>query len=77
MARDLSKITEELARLTSNERAEVARTLIDSLDAESDADVEQLWIAEAQRRYEAYLRGETASSPAEEVFARVRRGLKA
>ena len=76
MSRDLRKLSAELAQLTATERAELARTLIDSLDDESEADVEQLWIAEAHRRYDAYLRGEIASTPAEEVFARIRRTLR-
>jgi len=31
---------------------------IEEVDERFDADVEQLWIEEAQRRYDAYLKGE-------------------
>src|SRR5688572_10253625 len=41
----------------------------------ADGDVEQLWITESQRRYEAYLKGELNSVPGEEAMARVRRRL--
>ena len=76
MARNLRKLSEELAQLTPTERAELARTLIYSLDDETEADVERLWIAEAERRYEAYRRGEISSTPAEEVFEQIRRTLE-
>ena len=50
--------------------------LIDSLDEDLDEDVEQLWLDEATRRYEAYRRGEMSSRSAAEVFARVRARLR-
>ena len=68
MARDTSELREELDKLSPNE---LARTLIDSLDD----DVEQVWLDEAARRYEAY-RCEMSSRPAAEVFARARARLK-
>ena len=37
------------------EKATLARILIEGLDALADSNVEQLWIAESQRRYQAYL----------------------
>ena len=49
--------------LTSKEKAALARLLIEDLDSSTDANVEQLWIAESQRRYQAYLRGELRSVP--------------
>jgi len=51
-------------------------SLIDELDPSSDSDVEQLWIAESQRRYDAYLRGELKSVSGEDVMGRVRSRLK-
>jgi putative addiction module component (TIGR02574 family) len=62
--------------LTPQEKASLARILIDELDPASDRDVEQLWIAESQRRYEAYLKGELKSVSGEEVMSRVRSRLK-
>ena len=71
MARDTSEPREELDKLSPKQKAELARTLIDSLDEDLEEDVEQIWIDEAARRYEAYRRGEMSSRPAVEVFARV------
>ena len=76
MARDTSVLREELDKLSPNQKAELARTLIDSLDKDLDGGVEQLWLNEAARRYEAYRCGEMASHPAAEVFARVRTRLR-
>ena len=76
MARDTSQLREELDKLSSKQKAELARTLIDSLDEDLEEDVEQIWLDEAARRYEAYRRGDMSSRPAAEVFARVRARLR-
>ena len=62
--------------LTSQEKATLARILIEQLDPSADAEVEQLWIAESQRRYQAYLKGEIESHSGPEVMSRVRDRLK-
>lgn len=68
---------ERLARgLSPHEKATLARILIEELDPALDAEVEQLWIAEAQRRYEAFLKGELEALPGDEVMARVRSRLQ-
>ena len=76
MARDTSELREELDKLSPKQKAELARTLIDSLDEGLDEDVEQIWLDEAARRYEAYRRRNVTSRPAAEVFARVRARLR-
>jgi hypothetical protein len=50
--------------------------LDEGLDPSQDRDVEQMWIAEAQRRYHAYLRGETETHDGDEVMTRARNRLK-
>ena len=76
MARDTSELREELDKLSPKQKAELARTLIDSLDEDLDENVEQIWIDEAARRFEAYRRGEMSSRPEAEVFARARARLR-
>ena len=44
MARDIPALREELDKLSPNQKAELARTLIDSLDEDLDEAVEQLWL---------------------------------
>jgi putative addiction module component (TIGR02574 family) len=72
---DKSKVVlEEALKLTANERAEVAEQLIASLDEVADADVEQAWQEEVQRRLEQIERGEVKTIPWEEVQRRLRHG---
>ena len=44
----------------------------DRLDNLSEAENDQLWAAEAERRYAEYKAGNIESVPADEVFARLR-----
>jgi putative addiction module component (TIGR02574 family) len=58
--------------LHQSARAQLVLKLLDSLDQRpgaAPAAVEAAWIAEANRRYEAYLRGEEESISAEQLFA--------
>jgi putative addiction module component (TIGR02574 family) len=76
----MSTLLDDLERqargLSLHEKATLARILIEELDPALDAEVEQLWIAEAQRRYEAFLKGELEALPGDEVMARVRSRLQ-
>ncbi|CAN5793261.1 hypothetical protein BH20PSE1_BH20PSE1_17550 [soil metagenome] len=47
-----------------------------ALDTSVDADAEELWIEEAQRRYDAFIRGQLQALPGDEVMRRVRSRLK-
>ena len=76
MARSLKEIEAELALLNAADKAFLARNLIDDLDRGHDIDTERLWFDEAERRYEAYRRGEIGSRPADEVFADARERLR-
>ena len=62
--------------LTPQEKATLARILIEELDPSVDSQVEQLWIAESQRRHQAYLKREIESVPGDEAMSRARRRLK-
>lgn len=64
----------EALKLPSNERAEVAEQLIASLDEAPDADVEEAWQEEVQRRIGQIERGEVNTIPWEEVQRRLRHG---
>ena len=58
--------------LSLDEKACLARILIEELDTAVDPDVDRLWLEEAQRRYDAFLRVELEASPGEEVMQRAR-----
>jgi len=76
----MSTLFDELEKqaraLTPREKATLARILIDELDPTVDPGVEQLWIDEAQRRYDAFLRGKLKALAGDEVMARARSRLK-
>lgn len=62
--------------LPEKEKAALARLLIEELDMTVDADAEQLWVDEAQRRYDAYQEGELEARGGDDVMAKVRNRLK-
>jgi len=76
----MSTLFDELERrvrtLTPKEKATLAHILIEDLDATGDAGFEQVWIDEAQRRYDAFLKGELEALPGDAVMARARNRLK-
>jgi Putative addiction module component len=76
----MSALFDELEKqtrlLTPQEKATLARILIEELDPSVDSEVEQIWIVEAQRRYQAYLKGEIESLSGDEVMSRARNRLR-
>lgn len=78
--RDMSMAFEELEKraraLTVEEKATLARILIEELDTDIDPNAEQLWLEEAQRRYDAFLRGDLEARPGDEVMQRARDRLR-
>ena len=72
----LDELEKQSRLLTAQEKATVARILIEGLDPSQDRDVEQVWIAEAQHRYESYLRSEIEAHDGDEVMTRARNRLK-
>jgi putative addiction module component (TIGR02574 family) len=72
MSRDPKDVAAEALELPLTARAELASQLLDSLDDLSEEETDQLWAAEAERRYAGYKAGEIESVPADEVFARLR-----
>ena len=76
MSTQFEDIQRQVRMLPPNERAALARLLIEELDQSFDGNVEQLWIEEAQRRYDAYLKGEINARQGDEVMSRARARLK-
>jgi len=65
---DLAKQARALSR---EEKERLVRALIEDLDSCSEDEIERLWVEEARRRYDAYLRGEVEAIPGEQVMARL------
>ncbi len=72
MTATAEKLRTELTRLSDEERGELAHFLIQSLNQESDADVDTAWDAELERRAEEIISGQANGEPAEKVFSELR-----
>jgi len=76
MSRDTAEILQEALALPAEARAALAGSLLDSLDAEVDADAEAAWQREIQRRV-AQLDSETVTTiPWAEVRSRLMATLR-
>lgn len=64
--------------LPANERARLARRLIESLDEEIEdpTEVERAWETEIQRRLDEYRAAKIQTTPAADVFSEARRRLR-
>ena len=71
-----SKLEAKVLKLPPEERARLAERLISSLDREADADSEELWIREAERRLEELESGRVTAIPAERVVEKARSSLR-
>ena len=66
MARPIEQIKAEALKLPPSERADLAEALISSLD--EDAEIEQAWREEIERRLGELRAGSVSTVPADEVF---------
>ena len=68
----VDELMREALALDAKARAAMAHELLNSLESLSEAEVEQLWIEEAERRSADIDAGTAVSIPAEEALARAR-----
>jgi putative addiction module component (TIGR02574 family) len=71
----LPQLREEMLRLPENERAELVRDLIRSLDGEADPEAAKKWADEIERRARTVLDGTAELVDGREALARVRARL--
>jgi len=78
MPHSLADIEDDALRLPPEDRARLAVQLLASLEesVESPEEIEKLWLAEAERRFEELRNGTVQGIPAHEVFARARAKLR-
>lgn len=69
------QIEKQARQLSLNEKGTLARVLIEDLESTVDPDVDDLWAAEAERRYRAYKNRTIAANDGDEVMARLRKQL--
>ena len=66
------KLKNEVLRLPTEDRAELAYCLIRSLD-EDDRDIQAAWELELEKRWREMESGAVVGTPAESVFAELRK----
>lgn len=74
MDTELEKLEAEALKLTPGERAALAQRLLASLD--EDAEIEEAWAAEVERRVAEIESGAVKLIPIDEALAQVRASLK-
>jgi hypothetical protein len=72
MGMAFEELEKQARSLSVEEKATLARILIEELDTDIDPNAEQLWLEEAQRRYDAFHRGDLEARPGDEVMQRAR-----
>ncbi len=76
MNRRFSDIEKEIMAFSDKERALMAQHILQTLDEGQDEDAEQVWLQEAEHRYDDYKKGLIQSISAEAAFAEARQRLK-
>ncbi len=66
-----TEVLKEALSLTPAERAEIAESLLSSLDLPSQEGIDALWGKEAEERLDAFDRGEIKAISAKQVFEQV------
>jgi putative addiction module component (TIGR02574 family) len=77
MSKKSEKLLEEALTLTPEERAEVAATLLESLDEQEDEAVEEAWVMEIEKRIREVESGHVKTVPWSEVRRRLRKAINA
>jgi putative addiction module component (TIGR02574 family) len=74
MSQSLPEIEKKALQLSAEDRARLAVRLLSSLEetTESPEEIEKLWIAEADRRFQELRDGVVQGVPARDAFAELR-----
>ena len=75
MSAKLAELQAQAKQLGSEERAQLASFLLETLEPTDSGDVSQAWEAEIKARWAEIERGDVALIPATKVFADIRRKL--
>jgi putative addiction module component (TIGR02574 family) len=76
MTKPARELESRALKLPRRERARLAQRLISSLDPDMDANVDKLWLQEAERRLAELKSGKVAGIPAEKVLRKARSALR-
>lgn len=76
MVRSISEVFDAALALDESDRAKLAARLVESLDGDSDADAEDAWVAEIERRLAKIDAGQAQPLAMDDAIARLRRAAR-
>jgi putative addiction module component (TIGR02574 family) len=76
MPKHFNDIEKDALALSERDRAMLVQHLLETLDKEADEDVEELWLNEAEKRYEEYKTGVIKAVSSDQAFAESRKRLE-
>jgi putative addiction module component (TIGR02574 family) len=76
MTATLAELEQRAIQLSAKERAQLALSLLQSLEPSDEGDTGETWRLESERRLTDIEDGKVQSLPGDEVIARVRRRLE-
>lgn len=68
------RVTSDALKLSPVERAELIEKLFASFNFPGQTKIDELWAAEAEKRIDAFEKGEAGCRPAADVFRRIETG---
>jgi putative addiction module component (TIGR02574 family) len=71
----LDELVAEVKKLSLADRAALAKWIVESLDELSQAEIETLWVQEAERRLDELEQGRATEASAEQVLRRARASI--
>jgi len=71
----IEELVAEVKKLSLEDRASLAKWIVESLDDLSESEIEALWAKEAERRLDEMEQGLAAEIPAEDVLRRARAAI--
>ena len=75
MSTQFDRVAADAMKLPLRERVRLAQQLVSTLDDQSEAEVEELWFSEAQRRLDELHNGTVEGIDAAEAFRMARKNL--
>ena len=75
MAKEISRIHAEIQQLESLQKRELLGLLVADLEGSANGELDEVWLKEAQRRFQELKDGSVQGIPASRVFAKLERRL--
>jgi putative addiction module component (TIGR02574 family) len=71
----INEIEKKALQLPKKDRGLLAERLLKSIDDNSLTDIDEMWVQEAEKRYNDYISGKTEGLPGDKVISDIKREL--